>query len=118
MPDTWDYYLCDLNDAAASIYLNLGLAETAPDREKPNLLWIWVEMKWPADNGLSTDSEFDTLCEIENRMTATIKDKFEAVYCGRITTDGRREFYFYAARSDQLQQAVEEALAKFKGYEF
>ena len=118
MGDRWDFYLCKLNDLAASIYLNLALAETAPDKEKPNLLWLWVEMKWPSDDGLSSNSEFDTLCEIEDQITEAVKSRFDAAYCGRITTDGRREFYFYAASPLRLEQAVEEALAKFKGYEF
>ncbi len=75
-------------------------------------------MKWPSDDGLSSDSEFDTLCKIEDQMTETMKSRLGAVYCGRITTDGRREFYYYAARALGLGQAAEEALAKFKGYEF
>ncbi len=118
MTERWDFYLCKVNDRAASIYLNLTLAEAAPEREKPQLLWVWVEMKWPSDDGLSSDSEFDTLCKIEDQMTETMKSRLGAVYCGRITTDGRREFYYYAARALGLGQAAEEALAKFNGYEF
>jgi uncharacterized protein (TIGR01619 family) len=114
----WDFYICDVNDVVASIYLNLGLRDAAPERERPNLLWVWVEMKWPGEDGLSSNSEFDKLCEIEDQMTETMKSRFEAAYCGRITTDGRREFYYYAAGAQGLEQVVEEALAKFKGHEF
>lgn len=118
MGENWDFYICNVNDVVASIYLNLGLRETAPERERPNLLWVWVQMKWPGEDGLSSNSEFDKLREIEDQMTETMKSRFEAVYCGRITTDGRREFYYYATLAQGLEQAVEGALAKFKGYEF
>lgn len=118
MGENWDFYICNVNDVVASIYLNLALRETAPERERASLLWVWVEMRWPTEDGLSSKGEFDNLCEIEDQMTAAMKSRFEAVYCGRITTNGRREFYYYAARAQGLEQAVEETLAKFNGYEF
>ena len=37
---------------------------------------------------------------------------------GRITADGRREFYYYAPRSEQLEAAVEDTIKRFRGYEF
>jgi regulator of RNase E activity RraB len=38
--------------------------------------------------------------------------------CGRITTQGRREFYFYAKTESDFAKAVEGALAAFKEYKF
>jgi regulator of RNase E activity RraB len=47
-----------------------------------------------------------------------ITKKLDALFCGRITTEGRREFYYYASRSDRLDAFVQEALEQFRGYEF
>lgn len=55
---------------------------------------------------------------MEDRLTKSMAEAFGAVFCGRITTCGRREFYFYAASSDGLQHIVERALSEFSGYEF
>jgi hypothetical protein len=39
-------------------------------------------------------------------------------FVGEITTDGRRELYYYAPRSDQFQTVVETAMKQFRGHEF
>jgi uncharacterized protein (TIGR01619 family) len=117
MAENWDSYLCNVNDVLASIFLNLELRKSAPDREKPNLLWVWVYMKSPREDGLSSRAEFEMLGAIEDQLTKMMTEKFDAVFCGRITTDGRREFYYYAPHSEQLERAVEDTLSQFKGYE-
>jgi uncharacterized protein (TIGR01619 family) len=38
--------------------------------------------------------------------------------CGRITTEGRREFYFYGETKDGFHRAVKEAMNGFEGYSF
>ena len=41
-----------------------------------------------------------------------------AVPCGRITTDGRREFYFYGETEDGFRQAVSAGMKGFDEYRF
>jgi hypothetical protein len=118
MPDGWNFYLCRVNDVLASIALDLGLRKQVPDVSKPELLWIWVYFKSPRPDGLSSSSEFDSLIAIEKQITETLEQKFHAILSGRITTDGRREFYYYAGHSDEFEPAVAEALGHFPGYEF
>lgn len=114
----WDSYFCNVNNVLASIALNLELHKHAPDSDRPNLLWVWVYMKSPREDGLSAQSEFEDLCSIEDQLTTTMLDKFDAVFCGRITTDGRREFYYYAPRAEQLKYVIKKAMDQFRGYEF
>src|SRR5579859_6653162 len=118
MPEDWDFYFCRVNDALASIALDLSLRKVVPDLSKPDLLWIWVYFKSPRPDGLSDSSEFDALIKIEEKLTETLESKFNAILSGRITTDGRREFYFYGSHSDAFDSAVVDALALFPSYEF
>ena len=118
MPEDWNFYICNVNDVVASIFINLDLRKSAPDRSKPNLLWVWVYMKWPRDDGLSSSDEFDTLKAIEEKLSETLAQKLDALFCGRITTDSRREFYYYAPRSEQLEPAIQYAISHFRDYEF
>jgi uncharacterized protein (TIGR01619 family) len=118
MLEDWDSYFCRVNDALASVALDLGLRKVIPDKSKPDLLWIWVYFKSPRPDGLSDSSEFDALVRIEEKLTETLGSKFNAILSGRITTDGRREFYFYGLHSDAFDSAVVDALAFFPGYEF
>jgi len=82
MADNWDSYFCNVNDVLASIFLNLELRKIAPNSKKPNLLWIWVYMKSPREDGLSSQSEFEMLSAIEDQLTEMMTHKFDAVFCG------------------------------------
>jgi len=41
-----------------------------------------------------------------------------AILCGRITTEGRREFYFDGETKDDFRKAAGQALTGFDGYKF
>ena len=118
MSDDWNFYFCNVNDVAASVFLDLGIRNAVPDKGKPNLLWVWVYLKWPREDGLSASSAFDSLTAIEEKLTEVMVDRFDAALCGRITTNGRREFYYYAPRSGRLESAVEDAMSQWRDYEF
>jgi uncharacterized protein (TIGR01619 family) len=118
MPEDWDFYLCKVNGVLASIALDLGLRMSIPDLSKPDLLWVWVYFQSPRPDGLSDSSEFDVLISIEEKLTETLESRFNAILSGRITTDGRREFYYYGLHSDSFESAVAGALAHFSTYEF
>ena len=118
MSEGWNFYFCTVNDVLASVALDLSLRKQAPDLSKPELLWVWVYFKSPRPDGLSSSSEFDSLIAIEKQITQTLEQKFQAILSGRITTDGRREFYYYAGHSDEFESAVAEALGHFPGYKF
>lgn len=77
-----------------------------------------VYVRWPRDNGMPADSEFPALSAMEDRLTSSMAEAFDAVFCGRITTAGRREFYFYASRSGNAEDVVKDALRDFREYEF
>ncbi|HKW65016.1 MAG TPA: DUF695 domain-containing protein [Candidatus Acidoferrum sp.] len=118
MPEDWNFYICNVNDKLSSIFLNLGLRQQVPDKCRPNLLWVWVYLRWPREDGLSDSSEFEWLKAIEEQLTASLAERFDAVLCGRITTDGRREFYYYAARTHDHESTVNTAMNQFRDYEF
>lgn len=118
MPDDWNSYLCKVNNVLASVFLDLGLRNLLPDSDRPNLLWVWVDLKWPRPDGLSASSEFTTLSSIEDNLTRTLRERLDAFFCGGITTDGRREFYYYAPGSKHFNAIVKDALSQFRDYEF
>jgi hypothetical protein len=117
MTGQWDFYQCKVNSKPASIYLDMGLRQGAPDPQRPAILVVWLYLRHPhPDNGLSTDAEFDVLVEIEDRLSAALKRAYDAVYAGRITTEGRREFYFYSAACADIEATVRSALAPWSAY--
>jgi len=114
----WASYFCNVNSNLASIFLNLALVEEAPIPSMPWLLWIWVYFKSPRPDGLSDSAEAETIYAIEDALNTQLAKCCGAVTAGRITTCGRREFYFYGATSDGLEEAVAQTLAAFPKYQY
>ena len=117
MTDQWDFYFASVNDNVASIFVDMGLGEMAPDASKPWLLWAIVPFKDPREDGLSTDEESEVLDEIEDALLESVESSIEGSLVGRITTEGRREFYFYAPTDEGFEQAVGKAMASHSEYE-
>jgi uncharacterized protein (TIGR01619 family) len=118
VPVDWKSYFANVNDKLASIALNLSLRASAPMPDRPELLWVWVYLRTPKPNGLSDNSEFQTLAAIEDELEKHIGVACEAIEAGRITSDGHREFYFYGANDKRFRSAVSEAMGRFKQYKF
>jgi len=118
MTENWKPYLCNVNGKLASIFVDLGLRESVPIVSKPWLLWTWVYFQTPRPDGLSDGKEAPTLYKIEDALNLCVSRACQAIPCGRITTEGRREFYFYGETKQGFRQAVKAALAGFEGYRF
>lgn len=118
MNDDWDFYFCKVNDVVASISVDLGLrSNSKPLLTRKMLIWVWVKMKSPRGDGLSDSVEFDTLSAIEESIASVLQRKCDAIQVGRITTDGRKEFYFYAPSANNLEELVKEAMKKQPRYQ-
>jgi regulator of RNase E activity RraB len=114
----WDCYLCNVNGEKASIRLNLALRGEIPDPNRTWLLFVWLKFRFPRPDGLSDSREFESLSAIETRLTQNMVQKCDALLSGTITTQGRREFYFYGANPEQLESAVRETKELFRDHEF
>jgi len=118
MAENWKPYICNVNGNLASIFLNLDLCNVAPILSKPWLLWIWVYFQTPRPDGLSDSREAPILYKIEDALEDSVVEVCHAIPCGRITTQGRREFYFYGETKKDLRQAVEAAFKNVEEYRF
>ena len=74
--------------------------------EKPWLLWVWVRLHAPRPDGLSDGAEAPTLWEIEDALVPALAAAHGAVLAGCITTQNRREFYFYGEQVEGIYGAM------------
>jgi hypothetical protein len=116
MSDDWDFYFARVNGAVSSIFLDLGLRPDVPLEKRPWLLWVFVDLRSPSTDGLSTQDEAPTLHAIGESLDASVSPLCGAQLVGRITGAGRREFYFYGEEPGPLDEAVRNAMKKFEGY--
>lgn len=117
MTDNWDFYFLKVDDKPASIYVDLGARDDAPNPELPHMAYVRLHMNAPRDDGLSSREEFDTLAAIEDALTAALLDP-ETEYVGRCTTDSCRDFFFYVSRPQTWSSRVATCMRAFGDYRY
>ena len=116
LPQNWDFFMCRIEGAPASIRTNLALIEVAPLEGLTQRLQFYIKMQNPRPDGLSSNEEYPILCDIED----AIGDKAEAtgaVSAGVVKSEGFLELWFYTQNAKTLAKTCEEALQAFQGYE-
>ncbi len=116
--EEWASYFSLVNNEYASIFVDLGIKPIAPIKKQKKILWVWVYFKNPREDGLSSDQESSFLFKIEDEISEKLKSKYNTTYAGRITTQGRREFYFYSSTSKNYENEISKIMSKFSGYKF
>ena len=116
IPEDWDFYPCLVDEQAASVYLNLALKDQFTQLARYHVMYLHLEMQHPRLDGLSSDEEYDTLIEIEDHLDAELNGKLNALYVGRVTTNGTRDFFYYLADLDRIEEVVRIAMQQFPHY--
>jgi Family of unknown function (DUF695)/Regulator of ribonuclease activity B len=118
LSDEWDFYFARVNDAVSSIFVDLGIRADVPIETRPWLLWVWVVLQAPTADGLATNDEGRALHPIGEALDSLVSATCGAQLVGRITGNGRREFYFYAAEPGELTTSVATAMKAFPQYKY
>ena len=116
LPKNWDFFMCRIEGAPASIRTNLALIEVAPLEGLTQRLQFYIKMQNPRPDGLSSNEEYPILCDIED----AIGEKAEAtgaVLAGVVRSEGFLELWFYTQNAEALAKTCEEALQTFEGYQ-
>ena len=116
LPKNWDFFMCRIEGAPASIRTNLALIEVAPLEGLTQRLQFYIKMQNPRPDGLSSNEEYPILCDIED----AIGEKAEAtgaVSAGVVKSEGFLELWFYTQNAEDLAKTCEEALQAFEGYQ-
>lgn len=116
--EEWDFYMLNLDDKIASIYLDLGLKSVAPISGKDNIFWISIKMNNPRENGLSSQEESGKLWEIEDLIVDKINSNHDVVYVGRLTINNHRDIYFYFGEDKMLDKTLSDCMVRFPKYEY
>lgn len=116
LPQNWDFFMCRIEGAPASIRTNLALIDIAPLEGLSQRLQFYIKMQNPRPDGLSSNEEYPILCDIED----AIGEKAEAtgaVLAGVVKSEGFLELWFYTQNTEALAKTCEDALQTFEGYQ-
>jgi hypothetical protein len=106
-----DFYQANIDGKISSIYLNLDAYTEVDASEYSKLCWLFIRLKVEREDELSHDDEYSELTDYEDNLIENLSgDSIQFV--GRITTNGMRQFYFYAVDSFDFELAIEVFLDK------
>ena len=101
--ENWNFYITEYDSLLISNFLDLELVKIAPILQADQLLSIKIKLKYPQENGLSSNEEFDDLNKIEDKLIEILNDINLIYYAGRSTANGFRIFYFYTDQNFNLE---------------
>jgi uncharacterized protein (TIGR01619 family) len=118
MSDQWESYFTFLNEEPAAMLVDLGISESSPDPDRPLLLTLQILMNSPNQDGFPDDQEESTLVAIEDSFIDAVELTTGGVLVGRVTSQGFRQFYFYAKSAEGFDDTIEEAMESHGNYRF
>lgn len=95
IPQEWDNYIYSLNGRPVSIMLNMALKERTSGLGRSFAIILRTKYADVDKYGFPGDQDKDKLDSLENDLEKELMGKNGAVYAGRFTQRGLREFYFY-----------------------
>ncbi|NVB79127.1 MAG: DUF695 domain-containing protein [Kofleriaceae bacterium] len=106
--DEWDFYPCEIDHVAASIFLNLRYEHDQPPADADTLYRIRLPMVEPEDHGMGSAAEAQRVNALEDEMCLRAESG-GLVYVARIRSRAEWEIVFYgpAARTDTFQSLRE-----------
>lgn len=116
MPQHWDFYLCQIDDAPCTVFLDL--AAEAPDVTRPECLRVRFDFHEPNEHGFPTREESAAADPVEDAIVDTLTEGLGATFVGRTTGSGMRQLYFYAANHDGLETVLGDVQDRFADYPF
>ena len=92
--DAWEFYVCKVEDAPASFFLNLGFEPHAPLRDADTLYVVRIELRDPDEHGMGSATEAELLRSIEDRI-AEGAQATGLYYVARVRSEGVWQLTFY-----------------------
>jgi uncharacterized protein (TIGR01619 family) len=118
MDGNWEFYPVKVEGQPASIFLDLALAGDAPIPEFPQVAFVRLFMCAPRADGMASQEEFEALVAIEDALIPRVIGEGQAIFAGRNTGSGKRDFFFYLNDSARFEREVISAMVGFEAYRF
>jgi len=107
--DNWNTYFTIIDNKPASFFLDMEPWKEASNDPFIHLYQLRVFLKEPTENGLTSNKEAADLFAIEDSIHDSLNGHY--LFVGRVTAEGRRDFYYYLDSLDATQ--LESLAAKY-----
>jgi len=109
--EEWDFYLCKVDDAPASIFLNLGFRNSAPITSADHRYSCQIEILDPGEHGMGIGTDALALQELEDAIVEEAQ-KAGFFFVARLRNHARWQLTFYGSEKldSTLRSLVSEIL--------
>ena len=114
----WENYIVSLNGKPVSINVDLGLKPQVPVADLPFVIIARVKLNNVNQWGMPDQDDINELDKIEEKMVENLNRFQGALYVGRFTQRGIREFYFYSNDTSKYQSSVGNVFLEFNNYQW
>lgn len=90
----WDFYPCEVDGRAASIFLNLWFEDNLPLPAADTMYCVRIAMRDTAEHGMGSAAEAEVLRPLEDRLIARAQ-QLGLFYVGRLRNHGTWELVLY-----------------------
>lgn len=113
----WDAYVVKWQGGRTiSTVVDLSLAERAPMRDKGYAILVRTALIAPDAQGMPAKQESETLHRLEDLMEKSMTQTSQAVYAGRFTHRGVREFVFFSHDTSSYRKGLESVFTFSPGH--
>jgi len=109
----WDTYIMDADNRPASVVVDLGFGGSEVAKERPNVIIVSIRLLAVLQNGMPSEKESKVLDEVEDSLVGKLGEGLQALYTGRFTKNGKRDYYFYSNDTSNYRSWVAEALKRY-----
>ncbi len=114
----WEVYLMESGRKPVAIMVDLGIAKAAPLGDRPNLIILHLKYRDTLADGMPTPAGMKILEKAEDDLVPVMESGLSAVYVGRFTKSGKRDFYFYTNDTSAYHHILKEALRPYPSYQW
>ncbi len=111
--EDWETYVLQVKDKPISIMVDLGFKKAPITKENKNVLIVSLRLKSVQSNGLPQRSELSRLDSLENDLVEQLYSSLNAVYTGRYTSNGKRDFYFYTNDTSRYAALIDNIVTPY-----
>ncbi len=115
-PDAWDSYHTLVDECPAAITFDFAIGEHAPLHDRTSLLAVLIHMNEPGIHGMGDGLDPEALRHVEQQIVQAYESKLDAIFVGRVRSQGVWQLYFYSNDSREIQQQADEMLSGFSGW--
>ncbi|MBY6038063.1 DUF695 domain-containing protein [Fictibacillus nanhaiensis] len=112
MSDNWNFYLDELDGYLASFVVDLEVTEEINIKKYKKLFSVRINLKNPTEQSYPEEQEDDRIGEWEYDLMERLNNE-DIVQVGRLTTNGIREFFYYANTDKKVKIIEQHAKALF-----